>query len=146
MAKARAKAKPGDRRLGSKANVGNEYWRNRKTTGRPRKYPTPDHLWDACVDYFKWVEANPLQETKIFSYQGKTHTGTVSKMRAMTVRGLCTHIGIDFKTWRNYDSLSDFLPIKQGVSDIIYVYKFEGAAANLLDPRIIARELGRSDR
>lgn len=142
----RAKAKPGDKRLGNKSSVGNKYWMNRLyNRGPSKKYSNPDDLWDACVDYFKWAEDNPLIEERLFSYQGETHTGTITKMRAMTIRELCLHINIDPTTWHSYRSLKDVSRITTRVDDIIYTQKLTGAAADLLNPNIIARELGLKD-
>lgn len=44
---------------------GNTYWKLAKgfPSGSDRKY-TPQELWDKAVDYFKWVEDNPLLEEK----------------------------------------------------------------------------------
>ena len=136
----RAKAKPGDKRLGSKSWTKRLYHR-----GPPKKYSTPEKLWDACVAYFEWAEDNPLTEEKIFSFQGETHTGSITKMRAMTLRELCLYINIDPKTWASYRTCKDVLPITKRVEDIIYTQKFTGAAADLLNPNIIARELGLKD-
>lgn len=67
-------------------------------------------------------------------------------MRAMTIRGLCLYIGIARSTWQEYCKKDDFSAITTRVEDIIYSQKFEGAAADLLDSNIIARELGLKDK
>jgi hypothetical protein len=98
--------------------------------------------------YFTWVEENPLFEEKIFSYMGDTVNGTVSKMRAMTLQEMCTHIGMDRVTWYEYRKKTepDFSTVCAQVDDILYSQKFTGAAAGLLNHAIIARDLGLVDK
>ena len=127
------------------ANKGNEYWKSRKKHGPNSKFETKDALWKACKNYFNWVTETPLKEERVFHAQGVITKTTVKKMRAMTIKGLCLYLGISNKTWQRYCGLEDLRAICDRVLNIIYVSKFEGAAANLLNPVIIARELGLKD-
>ena len=70
----------------------------------------------------------------------------VPKMRAMTLEGLCIFLDIDRKTFDNYCAKDDFFPITSHIRDIIYEQKFTGAAANLLNGNIIARDLGLKEK
>lgn len=128
------------------APKGNQYWKNAKYPGRKLIFKTPEELWKSSIKYFKWVENNPLEEQKIFSYQGKTITGGVSKMRPMTIRGLCLHINIHHSTWIDYRDKKEFSDIVKYIEDIIYDHKFTGAATDLLNSNIIARDLGLKDK
>lgn len=115
----------------------------RSSHGRQPIFKTPDELWEACCEYFEWVEANPLYEDKVTSFQGINTHEPVAKMRAMTITALCVFLDIDRKTWdEGYKARKDFIPITTRVEDIIYSQKLEGAAADLLNANIIARELG----
>jgi hypothetical protein len=67
-------------------------------------------------------------------------------MRAMTVSGLCIFLDISPKTWAEYRAREDFTPIASRVDEIIRTQKFQGAAADLLNPSIIARDLGLADK
>lgn len=67
------------------------------------------------------------------------------KMRAMTISGLCIHLGISRQGWHEYRQKEDFSAICERVEDIIRDQKFSGAAADLLNPSIIARDLGLRD-
>jgi hypothetical protein len=125
--------------------VGNRFWEQRSSHGRKPIFPTPDDLWNACCQYFEWVEANPLYEMKAFAYQGTVIQEPVAKMRAMTISGLLLYIDIDRKTWDLYRGRPDFVHIVTRVEDVIYQQKFAGAAADLLNPNIIARDLGLKD-
>ena len=37
----------------------------KRKVGRPLQFETAEQLWDACVDYFDWVEEPPLIQTKL---------------------------------------------------------------------------------
>lgn len=100
---------------------------------------------DACQQYFQWVQDNPLQEEKVFVFQGRVTRANVSKMRAMTIGGLCIFLGISKDTWNSYRNSEDFSAIACEVDEIIRDQKFTGAAADLLNPNIIARDLGLKD-
>jgi len=136
----RPKALPGDRRLG------NRFWEARSRHGRLPIFKTPQMLEEACLDYFKWVEDNPLWEDTVMSYQGEVKHVPVAHMRAMTIDGLCIFLDIIRSTW-------DTFRVRQGFSDIvtrteatIRSQKFAGAAADLLNANIIARDLGLAEK
>lgn len=126
---------------------GNTYWQRRKLHGRPRKFETADSLWEACVEYFEWVEANPLFASDTVKFQGEARVIKVPKMRAMTIDGLCLFIGITHETWCQYrKSDHDFSEVCAQVDMVIRTQKFEGAAADLFNASIIARDLGLIER
>ncbi|RWI60261.1 MAG: DNA-packaging protein [Mesorhizobium sp.] len=128
------------------APVGNKFWEARSSHGRAPIFATPDDLFAACCEYFEWVEANPLYEAKPFAYQGEVKIEQIAKMRAMTIMGLCIFLDISRATWDNYRQRQDFLAITTRVEDIIREQKFTGAAAELLNANIIARDLGLADK
>lgn len=128
------------------APKGNRFWEIRKTHGRDPVFLSPEQMWEDCCSYFQWVEDNPLLEMKPFAYQGVVIQEPVAKMRAMTINGLCVYLGIDDQTWANYRAKEDFLGVVSRVEKIIYEQKFTGAAADLLNSNIIARDLGLSDK
>lgn len=130
----------------SPAPKGNTYWTRRESDGRNPKYEDPETLWEECKEYFEWVQSNPLKEEKVFHNSGEVTRTEVSKMRAMTLKGLCLFLGICEKTWWNYREKEDFLQVTTRAEAIIYSQKFEGAAADLLNSNIIARDLGLKDK
>ena len=121
---------------------GNKFWLARSKSGRNPKFSDPEKLWGACCEYFDWVEKHPLWETKAFAFQGVVTKARLPKMRAMTLSSLFLFIDIDRKTWESYGKKKDFLPVTTRVESLIYEQKFSGAAADLLNANIIARELG----
>lgn len=126
---------------------GNRAWEARSSAGPKPIFETAEQLWAACVEYFEWVEANPLWEDKIVAFQGVATHEPIAKMRAMTISGLCTFLDIDETTWRGWHkSRPDLLPIVTQAERIIRDQKFAGAAADLLNANIIARDLGLADK
>lgn len=128
------------------APIGNKFWEARSSHGRKPIFASPDDLWNASVEYFQWTEDNPLYETKAFGSKDGPQTVELPKMRAMTISGLCLFLDISPKTWLEYRAREDFSPIVSRVDDTIRLQKFQGASADLLNPSIIARDLGLADK
>lgn len=126
---------------------GNRFWEARSSHGPTPKFEKANDLWSACCEYFQWVEENPLFEDKLVTFQGMATHEPVAKMRAMTIAGLCHFIDIDETTWRDWKKARpDLSPIVTRAEVVIYQQKFAGAAADLLNSNIIARELGLADK
>lgn len=136
----------------------NKLWQKaaevRKSLAQRSKYNvrlvnSPEEIWDASIEYFKWAESNPLYEAKVFNGQrGLTHTA-VPKMRAFTIEGLCMFLGISRDTWNEWGRNpvhSDLADAVRSVNDIIREQKFSGAAVDLLNAGLIARDLGLSEK
>lgn len=128
------------------APKGNQFWKARSSHGRKPIFASPDDLWEACEEYFQWVEDNPLYESKMCSYQGVNVIEPVPKMRAMTIEGLCIFLDIGTSTWDDYCGRDDFSEVTTRAERIIRTQKFTGAAADLLNANIIARDLGLRDK
>lgn len=126
---------------------GNKFWTERSKHGRAPIFETSEDLWSACVEYFEWVHDNPLYEDKLVTFQGVATHEPIAKMRAMTIGGLCVFLDISQETWGVWrKNRTDFSEVITRVEEIIRVQKFEGAAADLLNPNIIARDLGLSEK
>ncbi len=134
----------------TKFKSGNQFWKLRSKHGRDKLFATPQLLWEAACEYFQWVQDNPLYETKVFNYQGIITSTEVPVMRAMTMRGLCFFLNCNEAYFRNFKSANkdehEFLEVIENIKTVIYQQKFEGAAGNLLNANIIARELGLADK
>jgi hypothetical protein len=128
------------------APKGNRFWEARTKHGRDLIFADPQKLWEACLEYFNWVEDNPLWEDSLVTFQGSATHEPKAKMRAMTIGGLCIFLDIARRSWDEYRSREDFLPIVTRAEEIIRNQKFAGAAADLLNPNIIARDLGLADK
>ena len=134
------------------APVGNQFWKARSKHGRNKIFSTPEILWEAACEYFQWVDDNPL--LKGIVYQGAVSNDSESIMRPMTVGGLCLFLGVHaeylagFESDLNLDIKEgrDYSQIIKNIKQIIYEQKFAGATAGLMNPNIIARDLGLTDK
>ena len=123
-----------------------QLWEITKPFGRPPAFNNPAELWDAATKYFQWCIDNPLMEAKAFAFQGNSWIEELPKMRAMTIQGLCLHMNISQETLSNYEQRDDFFGVVKQIKETIYEQKFSGAAADLLNSNIIARDLGLADK
>lgn len=139
------------------APIGNKFWMLRSRHGIEALFTVPSKLWEAAVEYFDWADENTLTATE---FNGKDAIECeVPKMRAMTIKGLCLYLGVhdkyffEFrdrwtknKTKKDAKLRTEFLAVIARIEQVIFVQKFEGAAAGLLSHAIIARELGLVDK
>ena len=125
---------------------GNQFWKARAKHGRNKLFKSAKALKEACEEYFQWVEENPLWENKATQYQGAQVDMPVAKMRAMTIDGLCIFLDIDDSTWQRWRKDDDFCGVVEWADRVIRHQKFSGAAADLLNANIIARDLGLVDK
>lgn len=128
------------------AKKGNQYYLLRSTDGREKIFDSPKELAEACNEYFKWAQDNPMLEEQVFHSQGMLTRADVSKMRPFSLEALCNHLDICVNTFKNYEKRDDFLIVTTRVRQIIDTQQFEGAAAGFLNPNIIARKLGLTDK
>jgi hypothetical protein len=135
------------------ATKGNRFWELRSRHGRKTLFETPQLLWEAACEYFAWCEDNPLIE---IDFKGKdAERVEIPKMRAMTMQGLCLFLDCNVVYFNHFetelkkreDELSkDFCKIVARIRETIYQQKFTGAAAGFLNPNIIARDLGLTEK
>jgi hypothetical protein len=131
---------------------GHRFWEARATSGPAPKFADAQSLWKACVEYFQWVEDNPLLEAQLVTFQGLANQVEVAKMRAMTISGLCLFLDISHRTWNEWKEPKDkggrpdLMPAIERAEAVMRTQKFSGAAAGLLNPNIIARDLGLADK
>lgn len=141
----RAKAKPGDKR------IKNEFWKARSKHGRDKIFATPEDLWEAAQEYFKWAEENPLYKND--SIRQGVRAGELIQTpvdRPLTIEGMCIFFGCTSETFQNYASNSeeykDFFPITSQIKEIIRDQKLTGAVVGNYKENIVARLLGMADK
>ncbi len=129
------------------APKGNQFWKQRSKHGRDKLFANPDILWEEACKYFEWCDENPLKESKVFNGRDGIAKDSADVMRAYTWDGLELFLDVyslrDYKTNPDY---KDFSQVITRIEKIIYNQKFTGAAANLLNSNIIARDLGLADK
>lgn len=127
------------------APFGNQFWKLRSKHGRYKIFTSPDLLWEAACEYFEWCDQNPLIE---LDWVGKDGNEVEKpKMRAYTWQGLELYLDIDsLREYKTNEDYKEFSQVITRIERIIYTQKFTGAAAGFLNPNIIARDLGLSDK
>lgn len=126
-------------------SVNESLYESKRPVGRPPVFSNPDELWQAAVDYFKWVDENPLQEMQYKQSGGEPVPVYVSRMRPYTLAGFCIYNGIGESTLDDYSNAEkrpEFSGVTKRIKSIVRNQKFEGAAAGFLNPNIIAYDLG----
>lgn len=127
------------------APKGNRFWELRLKHGRDYEIETPEQLIENFIEYAEWVEANPLIEV---DFRGKDATRVeVPKMRPMTKDGFALACGLSgWEKIKNYKQRQGFDEVITRIERHIYDQKFVGAASGFLNPNIIARDLGLTDK
>ena len=110
---------------------------------------TAEELFERAKAYFAWIDAHPLQELQAFHNKGSIVSAQIPKMRAYTIEGLATFIGISSRVmerYRNGELGEDHKEVMEFIDQIMYSQKFEGAAANMMNAGFISRALGLADK
>lgn len=133
------------------APEGNEFWRIRSSHGRDKLFESPELLWEAATEYFKWCDENPFEEEQLFAYQGDVNKASAEKKRPYTLHGLCIYLDCGTSYFRNFkreerQNKEAFMRVINLIEEIIYEQKFSGAAAGFFNSNIIARDLGLKEK
>jgi hypothetical protein len=137
-----------------------QFWKLRSSHGRDKLFKTPELLWLAACEYFQWCDDNPLKESTLFHHAGSIKAVNKDKMRPYTMVGLCLYLNTSqgyFRTFKarlndkeeakkNTEEDNNFVAIIHAIEETIYNQKFEGAAADMFNANIIARDLGLIDK
>lgn len=138
--------------------VANSLWREvnarfqaAKVMGTPPKIGTAEELWQKATEYFAWAESNPLREAKVFSTKDGIKRTSLPKLRVFTYEGLCLFLNISRSTYSELQKAGDergagMAGVLNFIDSVIREQKFSGAAAELLNSALIARDLGLADR
>ena len=131
------------------APQGNQFWKLRSKHGRDKLFATPELLWEAACEYFKWCDENKWERVETTVKSNGTDIKTIPIERAYTLTGLCLYLNCNSKYFNNFDKQNndeDFNYIITCIRETIYTQKFEGAAAGVFNSNIIARDLGLTDK
>lgn len=119
----------------------NEFWKLRKRHGKPPKYDDAETFRVDANRYFDYMIENPFKKEVIYSINGKTLKGYISKQRPFSITGFCVFLGIPKRSFYNMGKDERLMHIVTRVRDIIWVNQFEGACAGIFNANIIWRKL-----
>jgi len=135
------------------APLGNQFWKKRSKHGRDKLFATPELLWEAATQYFKWIDSHPFDKyDAIRSGDNAGKIIVIPTQRPYTITGLCLYLNCNLKFFDDFEKSlkanphEDFSLIITRIREIIYTNKFEGAAVGCFNPNIIARDLGLADK
>ena len=133
--------------------IGNRFWELRTEVGPATLFSDPNILLAEGIKYFEWCVENPLYKTEVRTVSLPKGLGSqvelvqVPVLRAFTWHGLEQFLRVSsFQHYKKNPKYSAFFHVMEFFDSVIYRQKFEGAAANLLDPGIISRDLGLKDK
>lgn len=131
--------------------MSNKFWESNSSyvtnPANRTDYHTPAQLWEAAVEYFNFMDDNPLKQTVHSFSQGQLCEDTIDKPRAFSLMSLCRFLGISRQAWRKLkDGDLSFTDVIDQIEDVIYTQKWELAASEILNPNFIARDLGMGDK
>ena len=116
--------------------------KNKSPCPRKRKFSSGEELWYSCVPYFKWVEDNPIIVEKLVTLDGRIKRVKSRKKRIMSLQALYVYINVTDRLWRIWrEERPDLHEAIKMVEYVIYSQKFEGAAAGIFNPNLVARDL-----
>jgi DNA-packaging protein gp3 len=109
-------------------------------TGRPKRFSSPEELWDKACLFFSYCQENPIP--KQFFRRGKLVT--IYKVREMPFKDLYTWLGV--YDLRYYKKQPDFFDVVIRIEYVVYQYNFIYAAAGLLRGRSVGHVVRKSLR
>lgn len=114
---------------------------------REREFADPDELWRSCIEYFQWVEDNPVFSVDVQHVAGKAQETKTPHQRIPTETSLCIFIGVLKTTWDTWGGTADseFCPVVEVARQFIDEQQLAGGAAGTFNSNIIARNLGLTD-
>jgi len=118
----------------------NEFYKLRLDLSEDGRKLSRKEVIEKSQEYIDYCRNVPLEST---DFRGKDAIPVnIKHVRAMSIEGLCHWLGITKPTWHEWRKDEKYSSICTRVEQVMYSQKFEGAAAGLLTPSIIARDLG----
>jgi len=131
---------------------GNKIWQLRSKHGRDKLFASPQLMWEAAQEYFKFIDDNPIK--KVDFKGGFAKRVEIPLQAPYTIHGLCLYLDCGVEYFRCFKrdlkpddpQRADFLRVVEKIEQTIYQQKFAGASAGIFNSNIIARDLGLADK
>lgn len=131
------------------APIGNKFYLLRSKDGRDRLFENPEKLLEEIVKYFDEVKEKTIDKPELIKsgdFAGQQFNLSIDDFP--TKPELAIFLGFaKWESFKNYKDYSvDFLEVITWAEETIANWKLKMAAANILNPNIIARDLGLSEK
>lgn len=113
------------------------------------KYRTPQDLYLAALEYFKFADANPI--TRPEAIKGGAMAGNIVEVeipRPWTLMGLCGFLGMSVKMWMTFhnEDRSEFHEVVDYLEDACKRQKLEHALVGNYNAILVSKDLGLIDK
>lgn len=127
----------------------------RGSVGRPRLFDEPADMLEACIEYFRWCDANPWIK---IDYKGALLQETATPtQKPYTYSGLAVYLGVSmswFRTFRfrlkdpNYvdENREGFVAVLDFVDATIYTMVYDGALVGAYNSNLASKYLGLTEK
>ncbi len=100
-------------------------------------------LWEVACEYFEWCDRTPITEFR----HSRTDTHAVDLPRAYSIEGFLLYAGLSRRQWEKYCTEGALTAFCAGnIHHAIRCQKLEYAAVKVMDPTLVAKELGLANR
>ena len=130
------------------ATEGNDWWKQRSKHGRDKIIESPEVMLEGIYEYLESKGASFLEKPEAIKSGDMAGTQMNLKIKDYPTLAELAHF-LGFKTiqsWYNYKQYEGFLEVITHGEEIIRSWKLKGAAINLYNPSIVARDLGLADK
>lgn len=123
-----------------------ELWEiHRKFPGQ-RVFQTPEDMWDKAVEYFEWVKARAVATEITVDKKTGEKTEISHAPVVFHLSSFFAFVGMTRRTFLDYEQRPGFEDVTAHIREVIRTNQFDGAAVNLYNAGLIAKEIGLADR
>lgn len=122
-----------------------EHWQIINSGGRVLTN-TPEQLWNAAMDYFKWTDEHPITAKRALT-TGKEAGKQVQQeyKRPYSIKAMCLHCNISERYIKDIQEShtkdSEWYMVMEKILMVIYTQNLEGAMVDLYNPMMVSKVL-----
>ena len=129
----------------------NQWWRKRSKHGRNALFTEPQQLWDACVEYFDYMDSRTDWDGQ--NWVGKDGEEVIVKKKVpYTLSGLCLFLDVspiylnEFEKSETFKNNPDFSIVLTRVRQIIQTQQIDGGLLGYFNASLTARINGLTEK
>lgn len=130
------------------ANKGNQFWKKRSKHGRDKIIESPEIMLEAIYEFLEQKTDEKIHKPEAIKSGDNAGTQFDLKIKDYpTLSELAHFLGFKtLKSWYNYKDYEGFLQVITHAEEIIKTWKLKGAAVNVYNHSIVARDLQLADK